>query len=663
MFILPPPPKSSSYYPGSLGYRDGVPIEATNNVTHLDETSSLKFSAPEGTYNPRECIYIATPLPHPSDPPPAVVNPLAPTHMLPSTHSSGMKLSTCRLQDSLTTTTSNSQNLNSSTVKNKKGRQGSNSSSNKSFGGWTQSLFKQQKQQQQQQLSSQTNEDGSMSTNNNNNSEDIIINPPSPSEELLSSSAPLPSNFGTSLTRKDTTLSTNSVGNNEKKKKPKNSLTKNNSSFISRTVIHDNLHKRLAERSPYETFFWCNVGRSVSWIDLSANSKSTRQEALVKILFTKSHPLCHDINQDTKSTTNLDVIIGTSAGDVIWVECVTARYNRLNKNGDVTRSAVTDIKWIPGSENLFMSAHADGTICIFDKEREDRQFVAQGLHKHQDPKNSTDVFRIIKSLHSPALTAQTKNNNVPGPIVNPVAVYKVSNGPITSLKFSPTTQILAVSNKDGYLRLLNLATEQLTDIFPSYYGGFLCSCWSPDGQYLATGGQDDMVCIWNITEKKKNLVVRLQGHSSWIRGVEFDPYASDDVNYRLGSVGDDGKLLLWDFTPKSLNRPKVHNHNNNPQHSSSITRNRANSNTTVELSNIEDTADNNKENTNTNKNTRTTLHPFISQGETPILPPVVSKEVKMDTMSNESLCDVAFHENEVIVAGKDGRVWVWDRPL
>lgn len=37
-------------------------------------------------------------------------------------------------------------------------------------------------------------------------------------------------------------------------------------------------------------------------------------------------------------------------------------------------SAVTMIKWVPGSENTFMAAYQDGSIMVFDKERDDQAF-------------------------------------------------------------------------------------------------------------------------------------------------------------------------------------------------------------------------------------------------------------------------------------------------
>lgn len=56
----------------------------------------------------------------------------------------------------------------------------------------------------------------------------------------------------------------------------------------------------------------------------------------------------------------------------------------------------------------------------------------------------------------------------------------------------------------------------------SYYGGVQCVAWSPDGRYLAAGGEDDLVSIYGLTEKA--LVAWGEGHNSWVMQVAFDPW-------------------------------------------------------------------------------------------------------------------------------------------
>lgn len=97
--------------------------------------------------------------------------------------------------------------------------------------------------------------------------------------------------------------------------------------------------------------------------------------------------------------------------------------------------------------------------------------------------------------------------------------------------------------------------NRILDIFRSYYGGLISVCWSPDGKYIVTGGQDDLVTIWSFPERK--IVARCQGHNSWVSAVAFDPWRCDERTYRFGSVGDDCRLLLWDFNVGMLHRPRA----------------------------------------------------------------------------------------------------------
>lgn len=238
-----------------------------------------------------------------------------------------------------------------------------------------------------------------------------------------------------------------------KRRKPKTNIVKSNSSFVSRVIPHEALTKRLSERDPYGLFAFANINRALQWLDLSSN---TKQEPMAKILFTKAHMLCHDINRFTVSPTHVDLILGSSAGDIIWYEPISQKYARLNKNGAINSTAVTEIKWIPGSENLFLASHKDGTLIVYDKEKEDAPFLAEEAMQnggHQDNNNNADsdatLLNVAKSVNS-------KNQKA-----NPVACWKISNQPINQFAFSPDSRHLAVVSEDGCLRIIDYLKERL----------------------------------------------------------------------------------------------------------------------------------------------------------------------------------------------------------
>uniref|UniRef100_A0A8C6LHN8 Uncharacterized protein n=1 Tax=Nothobranchius furzeri TaxID=105023 RepID=A0A8C6LHN8_NOTFU len=52
--------------------------------------------------------------------------------------------------------------------------------------------------------------------------------------------------------------------------------------------------------------------------------------------------------------------------------------------------------------------------------------------------------------------------------------------------------------RDGCLRVFHFDSMELQGVMKSYFGGLLCVSWSPDGKYLATGGEDDLVTVWSF---------------------------------------------------------------------------------------------------------------------------------------------------------------------
>lgn len=58
-----------------------------------------------------------------------------------------------------------------------------------------------------------------------------------------------------------------------KKKKPKNNMTKSNSSFISRVIVHETLSKRMQDRPADGLYAFANINRAFQWLDMSAPNK------------------------------------------------------------------------------------------------------------------------------------------------------------------------------------------------------------------------------------------------------------------------------------------------------------------------------------------------------------------------------------------------------
>ena len=234
----------------------------------------------------------------------------------------------------------------------------------------------------------------------------------------------------------------------------------------------------------------------------------------------------------------------------------------------IDKTKVTCIRWVPGSSNLFLVSHASGQLYLYNEE-----LPCGTAAPHYQPFKNGDGYAIH--------TCKTKSTRNP--------LYRWVIGAegccINEFAFSPCGTHLAIVSQDGFLRVFHYDTMDLLGAARSYFGGFLCVCWSPDGRYVVVGGEDDLVTVWSFHDRR--VVARGQGHRSWVSVVAFDPYLtaysdspdgamdSDDEGhvtlhncnnnrnssevkaacYRLGSVGQDTQLCLWDITEDVLRQP------------------------------------------------------------------------------------------------------------
>lgn len=606
--VLPPPPRypNGQLYTGMPG---GALLETNNTLDH-PTGPEYQLVVGEGTYVLRDDMHLATPPPHPSDAPQPNNNPLATTIGPPT---AGTKLSTVVFAP-------------------KRSPQ-------------SQSLFR-------------------TITSQSAKSNFQIIQ-----EESLASKSDVGSSIdGYGHTAQPGSRSTFGDGNpallpiavkgkkKDERPKPKNNIVKSNSSFVSRVIPHESMAKRIGEHQPDGIFAFANVNRAFMWLDLSAPS-DMKTENMTKVLFTKAHAICHDVNRFTQSSSHIDVILGFNTGDVIWYEPISQKYARINKNGIINNSAVSAIWWLPNKENYFLAAHMDGSLIVYDKEKEDAEFVPEEsavslVENGYSPDGSTNGDATPRR-HKLNIKKSVQSRNQKS---NPVSVWKLSNQKINAVAFSPDGRHLAAVAEDGTLTIMDYLAERVLDVHRSYFGAMLTVTWSPDSRYVLTGGQDDLVSIWSVADQA--LVARCVGHESWVRDVKFDPWRCDERTYRFGSVGEDCRLLLWDFSVGMLGRPKIGQHrpsitNGTPagrekSHSVSMGgRLRSKSN----LSTQPDESVNGANGATDGGQAR--VHAVDSKASTATLPPVMSKIVDKHPVSW-----LEFQENCIITACDNGEFFL-----
>ncbi|KAJ7632962.1 catabolite repression protein creC [Roridomyces roridus] len=424
--------------------------------------------------------------------------------------------------------------------------------------------------------------------------------------------------------------------------RPKHNIRTTSSTFITRIQNAEGSPRSLQSKQGDVTFLFYNAAKSFLWIEAGSKSK----EPLARITFS-AYPTCHDVNILTSSSERLDVIIGFSTGDLVWLDPISARYGRLNKQGSITNSPCTAVRWVPSSSSLFLVAHADGTIIVYDKEREDGSFTPQDPVRPNADSESSKEWDPIDSIF---VTNPISGNGVgaPGKVEkvakNPVSHWRVSRRAVVDFVFSPDVKYVAAISEDGCLRVIDALAEQLVDCYASYFGALTSVAWSPDGRFILTGGQDDLLTIFSPWEQR--VVARCQGHSSFVSAVAFDDLRCDGRTYRFGSVGEDNKLILWDFSSGALHRPKFQaTHQQRISMSSTVSLAVRRDRSTIYLPMGDESP-------------LPRYHPAPSRNDIAVVQPCLIKPIDSDILAT-----LTFLPRSILTSTKNGYIKLWIRPL
>ncbi|KAI9392724.1 hypothetical protein POPTR_006G129100v4 [Populus trichocarpa] len=371
------------------------------------------------------------------------------------------------------------------------------------------------------------------------------------------------------------------------------------------------------------TYLIFNVGDAIFISDLNSPDK----DPIKSIHFSNSNPVCHAFDQDAKD--GHDFLVGLSSGDVYSVslrqqlqdvgkKLVGAQH--YNKDGSVNNSRCMSIAWVPGGDGAFVVAHADGNLYVYEKSKDGAGDSSFPVIKDQTQ------FSVSHARYSKS---------------NPIARWHVSQGSINGIAFSTDGTYLATVGRDGYLRVFDYLKEQLICGGKSYYGALLCCAWSMDVKYILTGGEDDLVQVWSMEDRK--VVAWGEGHSSWVSGVAFDSYWSspnsdgtgENVVYRFGSVGQDTQLLLWDLEMDEIVVPlRRCPPGGSPTFSTGSQSSHWDSVIPVG-----------------------TLQPAPSMRDVPKLSPVLAHRVHTEPLSG-----LVFRQESVLTVCREGHIKIWMRP-
>ena len=251
----------------------------------------------------------------------------------------------------------------------------------------------------------------------------------------------------------------------------------------------------------------------------------------------------------------LEVLHDQLDSDDNWcnqVETEFVQESLLQKRRNISWRWRIAITVMLGLSGLTITALIGQRNALISQIRASRQSAIVNFSAGQQLDAILDSLRAAQSFKHPLLQAfkpdHTLEQQVRGTLQK--AVYSVQernrwgeHQGIARSSISPDGQLIASVGEEGILTLWNWQGQKQAQ-WNTRQGRIMNLSFSPDGQKLATAGGDSTVHLWNLQGQQLAL---FQGHTDMVKGLSFSPDGQ-----LVATSGRDKTIRLWNLQGQPL---------------------------------------------------------------------------------------------------------------